>query len=189
MSKKSPLLLAGLLSLSLLACGNHQAPVAEAAAAPAASEAAPAAAPTPTGITGLQAREAFEAAAAREVAASFVAADNRNQFAELEDQRQYRRVDTDGDGIDDAVVGVLWLQQVDANHGEQKVLAWRANGDSLVELDTSAVEGGRIKTFSVRGNQLDVVYLTAGPDDAACCPSVEQTQGYVLGQSRVEPRN
>jgi hypothetical protein len=47
------------------------------------------------------------------------------------------------------------------------------------------VDGGRIKTFSVRGTQLDVEYLTAGPDDAACCPSVEERRSYQIGQTKV----
>lgn len=163
---------AGMLLACLAGCGGKPeaaAPVAEA----------------PAGLTQALALESYKVAVAREEAATLDGGDNLNRMTEVVEKRQMGLHDTDKDGKDDLVIGVLWLQQPGGDYYEQKVLAWRYDGDSLSEMDASQVPGGRIASYSVDAAVLTVDYQMHAPTDDACCPSVVEPRQFEIAQTEI----
>jgi hypothetical protein len=163
---------AGMLLACLAGCTGKQEATAPVAAAPA-------------GLTEALALEAYQAAVAREEAATLDGGENLNRMAENVEKRQLGQFDTDKDGKDDVVVGVVWLQQPGGDYSEQKLLAWRYSGDKLAELDVSEVPGGRIGSYKVDGSTLSVDYLMHTPTDEACCPSAVDTRLFEIAQTNI----
>ncbi|MBB1115881.1 hypothetical protein H4O09_02215 [Stenotrophomonas sp. W1S232] len=168
--KQLTVVLLGALAVGLVGCGGKP-------AEPVAVEA-----PQEAGVTEAMASQAFAAAVAREEAATLDGGENLNRMTEVLDKRQLSRHDVDGDGVNDTVVGVVFLQNATGDYAQQKLLAWRWVEGALVELDASQVPGGELSAYRVQGTTLEVDLLMRGANDE---PSID-TRTFAIGQTALE---
>lgn len=99
--------------------------------------------------------------------------------AEYADARKSAEGDLDGDGAAD--VAVLYsLEGAGGGNGSVGYLAaFVRAGGQLTLADTATLSGGA-QSFTLRKGAAHLKLLSLGPDDSACCPSVEEDVIYVL---------
>jgi len=121
----------------------------------------------------------LEAAVDREIT-NELAKDGGDEF---KDARQILLTDLNGDGNNDAVVLYTIEGQGGGNGYFQSLATFYASPGGWVPRG-KAVVGQGIQNVEVIGPQtLSLKFLTVGPDDADCCPSVESIQKFTWNGS------
>lgn len=99
--------------------------------------------------------------------------------SEYIDARRSIEGDLNGDGTAD--VAVLYsLEGAGGGNGSTGYLAALVRTDGQLKLSDTATLSGSAQRLTLKGGAAHVGLLSLGPDDSACCPSVEEDAMYVL---------
>jgi heat shock protein HslJ len=94
--------------------------------------------------------------------------------------------DLDGDGVDEAAV-VLAASSGGSGTFDYLAVVGRAGDGRVDNLDTVALgDRVQIRDARIEGGQLLVDLVTAGPEDAACCPGELVRRGWTLADGRLD---
>ncbi|HDS1299529.1 TPA: hypothetical protein ACOEOC_003107 [Stenotrophomonas maltophilia] len=124
-------------------------------------------------------REQGETSDAEVIQTAIAARAAQDGGSEYIDARRSIEGDLNGDGTAD--VAVLYsLEGGGGGNGSVGYLAAFVRTDGQLKLSDTATLSGSAQRLSLKGGAAHVGLLTLGPDDSACCPSVEEDAMYVL---------
>ena len=99
--------------------------------------------------------------------------------SEYADARRSVEGDLNGDGAADVVV-LYSLEGVGGGNGSTGYLAAFLRTGGQLELADTATLSGSAESLKLKDGVAHLKLLSLGPDDSACCPSVEEDAMYVL---------
>lgn len=99
--------------------------------------------------------------------------------SEYTDARKSAEGDLNGDGTADLVV-LYTLEGAGGGNGAVRYLAGFVRGAGQLKLADTASLAGSEQGIQLKGGTVHLKLLSLGPDDSACCPSVEEDVTYVL---------
>ena len=123
--------------------------------------------------------ERAETSDAEVIQAAISAHATRDGGSEYTEARRSTEGDLDGDGTVDVAV-LYTLEGADGGNGSAGYLAAFVRVGGVLKVADTAMLSGSAQSLTLKGGAAHVSLLSLGPDDSACCPSVEEDAMYVL---------
>lgn len=101
------------------------------------------------------------------------------------DLRRILKTDLNNDGVPDAVVIYVIEGEGGAQQGYTFITGFIQQNGSWAQASLGPQIGGLVQSLSeVKPGTMSVEYLTGGPDDPDCCPSVHENQQFVWSDGK-----